>query len=169
MPPILSFNELLALGSLCKLKDAENVRVAASLMHDLGTLVYFEHDDTLQVSVLAYLVHMHMVLHAYTHYHFVRYTLCKLTDAENARVAASLMHNLGKCTHTHTHTHTINLFLISHQDLVILDPQWLVDVMACVLTTKHVYGKDGKLKYVHVLICRKYCGVRADTKVYGKD
>ncbi|KAL6078168.1 Myotubularin-like phosphatase domain, variant 2 [Balamuthia mandrillaris] len=80
-PPIAFWSEFLTMAGLCGIKDEMAVRVAASHLHNLGSLLYFGEDPRLS-------------------------------------------------------------------DIVIMNPQWLTEVMSSIITTKHNYGKkDGILQH----------------------
>lgn len=59
-----------------------------------------------------------------------------LLDASSITAATSLLHNLGSICH-YTHPQL--------KDLVILDPQWLVDVTSALFSVKHNFARNGML------------------------
>lgn len=62
---------------------------------------------------------------------------CNVTAADSQAVATRLLHSLGVLVHYGQDPRL--------KDLVILDPQWLIEVMASILTTKHNFSRNGLL------------------------
>jgi hypothetical protein len=62
--------------------------------------------------------------------------LCLIENEKELKIATTFLHNLGSLLYF---SDDENL-----ADVVILDPQWLTDVMATIITTKHNYlGREG--------------------------
>ena len=66
--------------------------------------------------------------------------ICNIKDKERLANASRLLHALGSIVHFEKDK--------SLSDLVILNPQWLVDVMSTVITTKHQFTRNGVLQHV---------------------
>eukprot|EP01094_Clydonella_sp_ATCC50884_P021946 TRINITY_DN493_c0_g3_i1.p1 TRINITY_DN493_c0_g3~~TRINITY_DN493_c0_g3_i1.p1 ORF type:complete len:2040 (-),score=911.87 TRINITY_DN493_c0_g3_i1:136-6255(-) len=63
--------------------------------------------------------------------------MCQIRKPEMVRNASQLLHDLGSIVHFSQEK--------ALSDMVILNPQWLVDVMSTVVTTKHQYTRQGVL------------------------
>lgn len=62
---------------------------------------------------------------------------CNVTAADSQAVATKLLHSLGVLVHYGNEPRL--------KEIVILDPQWLIEVMATILTTKHNFARNGML------------------------
>ena len=79
-PPVISWDEFTNFGRICNIRDQNHLSAAASWLHNMGTIIYFQKHEGLN-------------------------------------------------------------------DIVILDPQWLTDVMSSIITTKHAFVKNGVLQH----------------------
>jgi serine/threonine protein kinase len=68
--------------------------------------------------------------------------ICNIKDKERLANASRLLHALGSIVHFEKEK--------TLADLVILNPQWLVDVMSTVVTTKHQYSRNGVLQHINL-------------------
>jgi small GTP-binding protein len=64
--------------------------------------------------------------------------ICNIRDEKELVSATRLLHNLGSLSHFDDD---------GLRDIIILDPQWLCDVMSTIITTKHSYIKNGILEH----------------------
>eukprot|EP00007_Cunea_sp_BSH-02190019_P005553 CAMPEP_0174232408 /NCGR_PEP_ID=MMETSP0417-20130205/2700_1 /TAXON_ID=242541 /ORGANISM="Mayorella sp, Strain BSH-02190019" /LENGTH=2427 /DNA_ID=CAMNT_0015310457 /DNA_START=88 /DNA_END=7371 /DNA_ORIENTATION=+ len=64
--------------------------------------------------------------------------ICNIREEAELNSATALLHNLGSLVHFDTD---------GLRDLIILDPQWLSDMMSTIITTKHSFVSDGILNH----------------------
>ena len=63
---------------------------------------------------------------------------CGISDGKQLGIATQLLHNLGSIVHFPGDDNLA--------DIVVLDPSWLTELMATIVTTKHQFVKEGKIQ-----------------------
>jgi len=103
-PPTMSFDEFRSLAKLCLIENEEDLLVAASLLHNFGSLVYFANEEKVRGRA-------------------------GTEKAVGEGFLSRRWADQSECKQL--------------KDLVILDPQWLMDIMSAVISTKHSYCRHG--------------------------
>jgi len=67
---------------------------------------------------------------------------CRIHTTAALKVATAFLHDLGILLH-----YSFNDGISNLNDIVVVDPQWLIDMMAQIISTKHNFCKNGILKH----------------------